>query len=420
MATKLSVSRTQWAVGNGFFHSGAVSTSAKTVNYVYDCGALASNDQALAREVNAFATRTATVDFMFISHFDFDHVSGIPRLTSSVAISRFIIPLIPTSERLFILAANLADGSVDDSDSASFYQDFIIDPVGTLSALTANLAVPAAIQVVPPRVLPEPRESTVPELLPRDEISGASRDEDISLGYSSVRVRARAPRTVWEWRHFVARQAKEATTPFIDALIAMKLIARRRDLRDHKVVSDLVKNHGAELASAYDKAIKSVGKSYNRNLTSLMMYSGPPAGSRYRAFRTRGEFVERAEIGAWNPRPAWLGFGDANLRSAHRRNEVSNAFHDHKPYVGTFAPSHHGALPDWHESLMSGFDPNNEYPPTYVFGASGNYRSRKDKQILHPSGDVVLAINESGGTAVLVGRTESSRWTESLSVFVAR
>lgn len=130
--------------------------------------------------------------------------------------------------------------------------------------------------------------------------------------------------------------------------------------------------------------------------------------------------MERAEIGAWNPRPAWLGFGDANLRSAHRRNEVSNAFHDHKPYVGTFAPSHHGALPDWHESLMSGFDPNNEYPPTYVFGASGNYRSRRDKQILHPSGDVILAINESGGTAVLVGRTESSRWTESLSVFVAR
>lgn len=68
---------------------------------------------------------------------------------------------------------------------------------------------------------------------------------------------------------------------------------------------------------------------------------------------------------------------------------------------------------------MSGFGPSNEYPPTYVFGASGSYRSRNDKAILHPDGDVILAINESGGTAVIVGLSETSRWTESLNVFIS-
>lgn len=67
---------------------------------------------------------------------------------------------------------------------------------------------------------------------------------------------------------------------------------------------------------------------------------------------------------------------------------------------------------------MTGFDPLAAYSPTFVFGAAGAYRSRRDKAVLHPDGDVLLAINEAGGTAITVGKSPVSRWTESLRVFL--
>lgn len=148
MVTKLSISRTQWAVGNGFFHSGNVSTVGFDVNYVYDCGARSDAQLELAREVEEFLGRVERVDFMFVSHFDFDHVSGIPLLTDGIDIERFIIPLVPNAERLFILGGCFADGSFDgDGPNSDFYEDFIIDPSAALTSLTSNRPTSAEVQV---------------------------------------------------------------------------------------------------------------------------------------------------------------------------------------------------------------------------------------------------------------------------------
>lgn len=64
---------------------------------------------------------------------------------------------------------------------------------------------------------------------------------------------------------------------------------------------------------------------------------------------------------------------------------------------------------------IPGFDLVSSSDEGHVFGAAGAYRSRRDKAVLHPDGDVLLAINEAGGTAITVGKSEASRWTESRS-----
>jgi hypothetical protein len=423
MAIKLSVSRTQWAVGNGFFHTGSVTTANSSVNFVYDCGALspAQNQNALRREVDEHATRVDRVDFMFISHFDFDHVSGIPQLIRGVSVDRFIIPLVPESERLFILGGNVAGGLLDgNSEAVAFYDAFIIDPAAALTELTSNAPTPAEVQVIATaQAAPPSDDSEPPEILPPRELTNAVMNATLDVDFESARVTASSGAdVVWEWFYYVAMQVRGAVSVFVDALLDQKLIVRESDLQDPSCVADLVRNHRGSLAKAYEAAAKSVGKSFNRNLTSLMLYSGPLPGAQHRAYRTRTAFIERAEIGAWNPRPGWLGLGDADLRSSRRVDEVNAAFHNRKPLVGTFAPSHHGSRKDWDASLMTGFDPNSVYSPTYVFGASGAYKSSSDNAVLHPDGDVILAINEAGGTAVTVGLSEASRWTESLSVFV--
>lgn len=428
MTTKLSVSRTQWAVGNGFFHSGVVSTSASTVSYVYDCGALghATNQQALRREVSEYGSRNREVDFMFISHFDFDHVSGVPLLTQEATIGRFIIPLVTEPERLFMFAGNLADGSFDETATGStFYEDLIVDPRAALEGLTNNNVAPAVVQIVEPaQVVPQNDGVPLPELLAPRKLQDAVSSAVLTLSFSPTRIAAidaasaNRPNVVWEWVPYVATRARGAIPAFLDSLVRSGVIRTASDLTVPRLLARLVRKRKKELVSAYDDAIQTVGNSFTRNLTSLMVYSGPAPGSQHRAYRSRPSAVERAEIGAWDPRPGWLALGDADLRSASRVDEVNAAFRNHKPLVGTFAPSHHGSRRDWRASLMEGFDANAEHQPTYVFGASGAYRSRHDGTVLHPDGQVLLDINEAGGIAITVGLSAPSRWTESLHVFV--
>lgn len=59
MIFKLRVSRTQWAVGHGFFHSGIIEAGGKPFVYVYDCGARLVNQKAglLDQEIDEFGAR---------------------------------------------------------------------------------------------------------------------------------------------------------------------------------------------------------------------------------------------------------------------------------------------------------------------------------------------------------------------------
>lgn len=427
---KLYISRTQWAVGNGFFHSGTIGSEANMLTYVYDCGALnkTHNQAALAREIEEFADRNPRVDVCFISHFDFDHVSGISRLSSSSSVSRFVIPLLPVRQRLFALARQLGQGLLDpgqDSSDLETYLEFIIDPVAALQDLAEPDGESDGPSVVPvePDDEPSDRDSpqsdeeevrrmayTSPTLLNPRQVGSANQGPlllELDNGRMGI---AGSGSRLWEWRYSVAGQMRPGAVEFTDSLIAQGLIKTGGDLADHSVVRDLVLQHHTGLVQAYDDAVRTVGSSFTRNLTSLALYSGPPLGSPYYSYRSRANAIERAEIGAWNPRPGWLGLGDSDIRSNARLNDINATWADYKPHVSTFAPSHHGSKLDWHAQLAQGFSHGGDYSPTFVFSASGEWK--------HPEHEVLLEINELGGTAIIVGLDERSRWTESITAYV--
>lgn len=412
--SKLRVERTQWAVGNGFFHSGKVSTKRTAVNYVYDCGALhpAENQKALLREVEEFADRVKTVDFMFVSHFDFDHVSGIDALASRVEIKRFVIPLLDPMQRILLFAKNISrDPTATGPGSDPFYRGLVIDPVAALRSLGLDGQAPEVIQVAP-QASPNVARVEPPGLIPPKDVKAFDPDSLIKVTRDGTQgFKAKVGRTVvWQWVPFVLEQARVKGSVFARTLKDLGAIGRKKDLNDPNVVKDLVYNKRDDLIAAYDAATAAAGKSFTRNLTSLMLYSGPSLGKRYRAYRTAPDPVERAEHGAWNPRPGWLGLGDTDLRAKKRVAEVNRVLRPYKALVGTFAPSHHGSKKDWDKDLLLGFDQNGRHVPTFVFGASGAYD--------HPDHGALLDINEFGGTTLIVGLAESSRWTEATHVYV--
>lgn len=415
---KLHIARTQWAVGNGFFHSGSVGSEANSLSYVYDCGALGRkpNQAALNREIDEFCRRGKRIDVCFISHFDFDHVSGIDRLASSASITQFVIPMVPPSGRLFALARQVSEetfGDALDDENFRAYSELIADPVTRLEDIAEydpQREAPAVVEVEPAgEVPPEDEPDAEPANLNPRSVGAADRGE-LKIDTHLNKFTIAGSKVVWEWKYSVGNQMQSGASNFVSLLVQRGLISSDLDLDDPRVVFDLVINHRADLVQAYDDTVAVIGSSFTRNLTSLMLYSGPPLGSAYYGYRSRETKVERAEIGAWNPRPGWLALGDTDLRSMARINEMNAMWASRKPHVSTFAPSHHGSRWDWSDQLAKGFGSGGDYSPTFVFSASGAWG--------HPSHEVLLKINELGGTCIIVGLDERSRWTESLSVFV--
>lgn len=404
---RLYVSRTQWAPGHGFFHTGAVSGGEAQVTYAYDCGSLSGGSGSLNREIHEASERLERIDLFFLSHFDFDHVSGVQKLASLVKVGTFVIPLVSAEERFFRLASRLADGNPDEVAPPSLddpYWDLLAAPEATLGQLAQNVVsiapgLPLDIGDYVAEKAPSPRDLTeagvaAPSLGSIGSVTPALCDGDV----------------VWIWATFVTQAVAAYATYFVEQLERRGLIADATSLSRPEVISDLVLTKRGDLTKIYRETVKQVGKSHTLNLTSLMLFSGPNPSSGVRTYRRRDSNRERTEIGAWSPGPGWLGCGDANFRAKGRRDEFNKVFSAAKRQVGTFAPSHHGSRHDWDRSLLDGFGPDGDSIPVCVFGADGTYQ--------HPSHQVLLDINASGGITVLVGNDERSRWTELLTAYI--
>ncbi|RIJ60192.1 MBL fold metallo-hydrolase [Clavibacter phaseoli] len=417
---KLSVTRTQWAVGNGFFHSGVVSSGDHDLTYVFDCGALQRNQVALRRELLEFRARTERIDVVFISHFDFDHVGSIGDLAHGMNVRRFVIPMTTAAERVLGFVRQLRRNSLAGltGPRLDFHLRLLAMPVDTLDALRdpdADDPEDGVLVVTPvdddDLAAAADGVDVVPAgaIRPADVGGAAEGALQVTAGPGSLQI-ACGGEHVWEWRFSTSKEAQRAAPRFLRELIRTGLITSAAELEDPTVLDRLIREERAGLTACYDTAIHAVGRSYSRNMTSLMLYSGPPSGARTMTYRTRAPFDERPEITAWTPGPAWLGLGDADLRSIARRAHVNAVFHDQKRYVGTFAPSHHGSRRDWHVDLMNGLEYRTKMP-VFVLAASGAYG--------HPHASVVRDINARGGMAVEVNTAQRSRWTEALRVFVA-
>ena len=75
----MEVFRTIYPVGHGGFFTEEICEENDCFNVVYDCGTR-NGTMLLEREINKAFNRKQSVDLLFISHFDRDHVSGLKEL----------------------------------------------------------------------------------------------------------------------------------------------------------------------------------------------------------------------------------------------------------------------------------------------------------------------------------------------------
>lgn len=119
----LNVEWTQHPVGHGGFHTGHAKTGGSgSLTWAYDCGsrATARFDDYLENWSNAEAR---ALDWLFISHFDTDHVSGLDTLMARNVVTDVMLPFVNDNELAFSLLHEIRRGNL----SRSFFE-LVADP----------------------------------------------------------------------------------------------------------------------------------------------------------------------------------------------------------------------------------------------------------------------------------------------------
>jgi hypothetical protein len=96
------VVRTFHPIGQGAFYT----ERHESFNVVYDCGAMPLSNNSKSIVSSAFS-KNDDIDILFISHFDYDHVSAISMLVKSVSsIKTVVLPVLDIEEKNLLINVN--------------------------------------------------------------------------------------------------------------------------------------------------------------------------------------------------------------------------------------------------------------------------------------------------------------------------
>lgn len=122
--------------GQGSFYGGRIHypETNRIFTIVYDCGTspfIAGNSQSLNDEIDYlkehsfYPNHNNEIDLLFISHLDYDHVSGLKRLLREFRVKNIILPYIEKQYRQFFLVSIHNDDD-NDPDNDMSLQDYIL------------------------------------------------------------------------------------------------------------------------------------------------------------------------------------------------------------------------------------------------------------------------------------------------------
>ena len=115
-----------WPVGQGLFYSGNID---KKFNFIYDCGGdVPYIDIAVDKYISEM--KINELDMLIISHFDEDHINGLPRLFSRVKkISKIFIPYYGgiSTYLLLLTYMYIYDVNLLDTDSEIIFVDTVLE-----------------------------------------------------------------------------------------------------------------------------------------------------------------------------------------------------------------------------------------------------------------------------------------------------
>lgn len=131
---RVKVLRNFIPVGQGAFYCEQFvneDNSEKIFNVVYDCGSLTSKEIVEA-EIRGTFKKDENITALFISHFDDDHVNGIPFLLKYCRVKRIFFPILTNADMILMSMTENKD---------SFSNRFFNDPLSTINELSPDQSI---------------------------------------------------------------------------------------------------------------------------------------------------------------------------------------------------------------------------------------------------------------------------------------
>lgn len=425
----LSHHRYQLPVGQGGFHVGMLkgldsdkgawraslagdAIPSADFLYVYDCGSdpLKGVVEAIRSIVERRPSRR--LDMLFVSHFDRDHICGIPHLLharTGLSVDTVVMPYLDDVDRI-IAFARCADASSDPA-SDQFHQDLVIDPVATMGRFGPRqiiMVMPSDEDdgagffelpaIDPPGSGPggtpwktiDPAGGRTASSSARQTPDGAAVTQRLALNIAPGRYGG------WLLKPHVKRASKEDREAFcaaVEVLLRRPRGSFHDKVRVKKERQRMVTEHRTAVSRAYAWTFG------NKNETSLSLYSGPAnpekAGAVYRNLPEH----PTARVG-------WLGTGDAGLKEVAAVRDFQAYYRDELDWVTAFMLPHHGSAHN--------FDPAIPVVDAELWIAAAQPTRSTWK---HPAGEIVRAIKASGAKFRKVGSRPETLLEEKMVVF---
>lgn len=400
----LSVEWVQHAIGHGGFHVGEAQLAGEPpLRWVYDCG---------SRRTARFDTYlkdwlcglSGQVDWLFISHFDKDHVSGLETLMARIPVADVMVPYLNERELAYAYLHEVGRGNLD-----RWFVDLVADPAAFFLSRGAERVTfvggrrSDGDRLTEPGERPQPRKDDrawrvgvypTPRALesPGPSSSQARAAPVVGRIEGACEIEARhgdLALRFWPYRAPIPAYLHRGLIKALQDLVGAKApLTMRPGLGDLAYALAL---HAR--SNAGRKAIRAVFESYagssNRSSLSVLSLaeavSGPKQGWNWSSPR-----------GGWARGPAgWMATGDAELVKPPDLDDWRANYGARLDQVRVLALPHHGSDRNPDGALQA-------LCPAAVLTAHARAGSRK-----HPGEGVRLAaggrlqrVTEDGGTAV--------------------
>jgi len=395
---RLIVSMTQWGVGHGGFHTAEVRdgpTRACIRRYIYDCGSRAPRARLAPRVIDYVkglrSENVSTIDVLYLSHFDSDHVNGVRGLSillgSSIRVTKVVAPFLTPEERLLTLASS--------TQTPAFIVDLILAPVDTLTSLFPGSTV---------ELVNSSRDDEGDDLLIEDDPPQMGDLSSASPGSSDIRVMSSGSKRAepaWELIAHVQPAVSQEARDFWAEVQRRGLSSSSSP--DTATIRTLIETQRSELRKL---ALELLGEDGN-NKSSILLYSAPAPTASVSCFVKEG--AGRRQIG-WSRLPStarswrdehndrfggWLSTGDARLEARGSVGALAKGLGKVRlDRVMVIAAPHHGSKYNSDAALWSAF-PNAKLVTVHATGSSSH----------HPHSDVTDEIEQQHGQVFVVANS---------------
>lgn len=108
----IEVVRSIYPVGQGCFCAERFyGESSLLMTFVYDCGSYTLSSTELEKLIDSEFHRGSVIDAIFISHFHYDHINGIPYLLNRFNVKQVVVPFVDQEGLLLLFIHNAVFGN---------------------------------------------------------------------------------------------------------------------------------------------------------------------------------------------------------------------------------------------------------------------------------------------------------------------